>query len=73
MMVKHDLVDIFHYSFTYLLAVVLKCNKEKFLNGLPFNSQKWLTCNFSLQQPYIIQQTSDENTQTYQLEVAILI
>ena len=34
---------------------------------------KWLTCNFSLQQPYIIQQTGDENTQTYQVEVAILI
>ena len=34
---------------------------------------KWLTCNFSLQQPYIIQQRSDENTQTYQVEVAILI
>ena len=33
MMVKHDLVDIFHYLFTYLLAIVLKCNKEKFLNG----------------------------------------
>ena len=30
----------------------------------PFNSQKWLRwC------PYIIQQTSDENTQTYQVEV----
>ena len=25
---------------------------------------KWLVCNFSLQDPYIIQQTSNENTQT---------
>ena len=29
----------------------------------------WLLCNFS---PYIIQQKGDENTQTYQEEVAIL-
>ena len=28
---------------------------------------------FSLQYPYIIQQTGNENIQTYQLEAAILI
>ena len=33
----------------------------------------WLTWNFSLQYPYIIQQTGDENIQTYQVEAAILI
>ena len=39
----------------------------------PFNSQKWLTSNFSLQYPYIIQQTGSENTPTYQVEVVVLI
>ena len=29
----------------------------------PFNTQKWLTCNFSQQYPYIIQQTGSEITQ----------
>ena len=37
------------------------------------NSQIWFTCNFSLQNPFIIQQTGNENTWTYQLEVVILI
>ena len=39
----------------------------------PFNSQKWLTCSFSLEYPYIIQQTGSENTQTYQVQDIILI
>ena len=39
----------------------------------PFHLQKWLPCNFSLQHPYIIQQTGNENTQTYQVKVLILI
>ena len=26
---------------------------------------KWLTCNFSLKYPHILQQTGDENTLTY--------
>ena len=40
-----------------------------------FNSQKWLTryTLFSLQYPYINQQTGNENTKTYQLEVVVLI
>ena len=36
-------------------------------------SQKWLRLNFSLQYPNIIQQTGDKNTQSYQVEVVILI
>ena len=39
----------------------------------PFNSQKWFTCNFSLQYPYIVQQKFNENTWTYQVEVVILM
>ena len=38
----------------------------------PFNSQKWLTCNFSLSYPYIMAQMGNENTQTYQVEVVTL-
>ena len=40
---------------------------------LPFSSQRWLTCDFSLQYSYIIQQTGDEKTETYQVEVVIMI
>ena len=40
---------------------------------LTFNSQKWSTCHFSPEYPYIIQQTSIENTQTYQVQDIILI
>ena len=40
---------------------------------LTLNSHKWLIWNFSQLYSYIIQQTSNENTQTYQLEVLILI
>ena len=36
-------------------------------------SHRWLKSNFSLKYPYIIQQTGDENTQTYQVEVVLLI
>ena len=38
-----------------------------------FDPQKWLTCKFSLWDPYNIQQTSNENTQSYKVEVVILI
>ena len=38
----------------------------------PSNSQKWQTCNFSLYHPYIIQQTGNKHTQTYQVEIVIL-
>ena len=33
----------------------------------------WLICKFSLKYPYFIHQTGDDNTQTYQVEVVILI
>ena len=39
----------------------------------PCNYQKWLTRNLSPLYPYIIQQKDNENTQTYQVEVVILI
>ena len=39
----------------------------------PFNSQKWLACNFSLQYPHIILYTGNENIQTNRVEVVILI
>ena len=41
----------------------------------PFKSLCWSTRNFSLHvyYPYIIKQTGNENTQTYQVEVVILI
>ena len=39
----------------------------------PFNSWKWLTCNFSLKYPYNIQQADSEKIQTYQVEVVISI
>ena len=38
-----------------------------------FNSHEWLTFNFSLSHPYNFQQTGNENSQTYQVEVVILI
>ena len=37
------------------------------------SSLKWLTCNFFLWYPYIIQQTGNANTQTYKEEAIILI
>ena len=47
------------------------------LETRPFNSQKWLIfiiINYlSLKYLYIIQQTGDENTHTYQVEFVILI
>ena len=39
----------------------------------PCDYQKWLTRNLSPLYPYIIQQKDNENTQTYQVEVVILI
>ena len=39
----------------------------------PFNSQKWLACNFSQRYPHLIQQTGHKKTKTYQVEVVILI
>ena len=39
----------------------------------PLNSQKWLTYNFLLLYPNIVQQTGNENIQIYQVEVVVLI
>ena len=39
----------------------------------PFNSYKWLACNFSLQYPNIILYTGNENTQTNRVQVLIVI
>ena len=39
----------------------------------PFYSHMRLTCNFSIKYPQIIQQTGNENTQTYWVEDAILV
>ena len=40
---------------------------------LTFNSQKWLTCNFSLYYSRIIQQIGSENTWTHQIQDITLI
>ena len=37
------------------------------------DSQRWLAYNLSLWYPHLMQQTGHEKTQTYQVEVVILI
>ena len=54
---KSDLTDVLHCTY--------KC--------WPFNSQRWLACNFSLRYPHLIQQMGHKKTKTYQVEVFILI
>ena len=44
-----------------------------FIVNEPFNSQRLLTINFSLQYSCTIQQTGNENTKMYQVEIVILI
>ena len=44
---------------------------EEFVKS--FDSQKWLTCNFSLKYRYIIQQTVIKNTQINQAGDVILL
>lgn len=41
--------------------------------NISLNSQKWFTWIFSLWYPYVIKLTSNENTQTYLVEIVILI
>ena len=41
--------------------------------NISLDSQKWFTWIFSLWYPYVIKLTSNENTQTYQVEIVILI
>ena len=38
-----------------------------------FNFQKWLACKFSLKYPCITLKTGNENIQTYQVQLFILI
>ena len=40
---------------------------------LNLNSSMWSTSNFSQQYPYIVLQTGNENTQTDQVEIVVLI
>ena len=49
----------------------LRADMGEILNT--FDSQKWLTCHFSLNYLYIFQQTCYENVQTYQVEFVALI
>ena len=44
-----------------------------FLNSDYWLLLLWLTSNFSLRYPYVIQLTGNENTQTYQVEVIIMM
>ena len=59
------------YDLMYGVARLLSIS----LQGIckPFNSWLRSTCNFSPKHPFLIQQTGDENMQTNQAEVAILI
>ena len=56
----------FHASMLYHWAT--KTKKLICCKSLPFNSQKSLTCNFSLQNPHIIQKTGNKNTQINQVK-----
>ena len=59
------------YDLMYGVAPLLSIS----LQGIckPFNSWLRSTCNFSPKHPFLIQQTGDENMQTNQAEVVILI
>ena len=59
------------YDLMYGVARLLSIS----LQGIckPFNSWLRSTCNFSPKHPFLIQQTGDENMQTNQAEVVILI
>lgn len=59
------------YDLMYGVARLLSIS----LQGIckPFNSWLRSTFNFSLKHPFLIQQTGDENMQTNQAEVVILI
>ena len=61
------------YWLTRFLNLLRRPKKQGEYDIWPFNSQRWLKSKFSLQYPYIIQETGHENTQTYQVEVVVLI
>ena len=68
------LLIYFFILINFLLYVVLILKGESLSWSLVgVKSQKWRTCNFSLQYPFIIQQTGDETTQIYQVEVVTYI
>ena len=62
-------VRIVSYWLTRFLNLLRRPKKQGEYDIWPFNSQKWLTQQY----PYIIQETGHENTQTYQVEVVVLI
>ena len=66
-------VRIVSYWLKRFLNLLRRPKKQDEYDIWPFNSQKWLISNFSQQYPYIIQETGHENTQTYQVEVVVLI
>ena len=66
-------VRIVSYWLTRFLNLLRRPKKQGEYDIWPFNSQRWLISNFSQQYPYIIQETGNENTQTYQVEVVVLI
>ena len=66
-------VRIVSYWLTRFLNLLRRPKKQGEYDIWPFNSQRWLISNFSQQYPYIIQETGHENTQTYQVEVVVLI
>ena len=66
-------VRIVSYWLKRFLNLLRRPQKQGEYDIWPFNSQKWLKSNFSLQYPYIIQETGNENAQTYQVEVVVLI
>lgn len=66
-------VRIVSYWLTRFLNLLRRPKKQGEYDIWPFNSQRWLKSKFSLQYPYIIQETGHENTQTYQVEVVVLI
>ena len=66
-------VRIVSYWLKRFLNLLRRPQKQGEYDIWPFNSQKWLKSNFSQQYPYIIQETGNENAQTYQVEVVVLI
>ena len=66
-------VRIVSYWLRRFLNLLRRPKKQGEYDIWPFNSQKWLKSYFSQQYPYIIQETGHENTQTYQVEVVVLI
>ena len=58
--------DLLSYFMSSVVSILF--NHVRMIN--PFNSQKWLTRNFSL---WYLEQTVNENTKTYQEEILILI